>query len=162
MGLDVQDEDLSEFLNFNEFSTYNALESGDTAATQPFGDDLALPGDIGNEVDDALPYFDEHSRSITAAQTSQAFEASPPRQDHRAIATSSHYGPRDFQRATNDVFNNPMRGSLPTPNSSEMYGKSAEQFYRHQQQLAQQTKHRQHVPQYSNGGGVDLVCRSFL
>ena len=148
MGLEMQDEDLSEFLNFNEFTNYDSLDNGHTTGSQPFGSGLALPSSIDDDI--SLRYFDPQPEHVADARDLHAIKQSPLRQDHGGMLRASQYH-------SVDRLNETLRASLPTPNSSEIYGKPAQDFYQqHQEQLARHPPNHatlQSVP----GTNTDMV-----
>ena len=132
MGLDIHnlvDDDFADILNSDLFSTdltdFNGLESTASTAQHPFGNALVqLSGHDGTkQPSGVLADVSEPIVTTTGSQEPAKTSVDP----HEVFARNQyvHHGFVDLPQADHRLENGMLR-TLPTPNSSEVYGKSLE------------------------------------
>ena len=131
LGLGMQDEDFADILNpeiFGDFGHFNALDSDNRIERHsPFGNSLSLPTNADDELSRTLQYFDAHSRPDEVGGGPDGFMRAPASREYPAVDPSIAYNGHEIPQA-NNVQSDFMRGALPTPNSSEMYGRHGAEF----------------------------------
>ena len=160
MGLDMsnmaEDEfaDLlnPEYLNNADFSNLSTFDTTTSHVTQhPFGDSLVQSS--GQDGFGQPPqFYSQDSRPQTSGPS--PVQPYPP----HAVGSFGAFPPGQYiQPGPGNGYDHAMRGALPTPNSSELYGKQGLEYF-HQQQMRMQQQQR--MQQAYRTASTDMVNRA--